>query len=96
MFYVELNGNCSNEDYDYAKLFYKKLSCKKLGFNIKKYMINDVLVLANAFKTFWKGCMNYYELNTCWFSLENVKKYKKLNKKSFYFERRYRIFKRIT
>lgn len=52
MFYVELNGNCSNEDYDYAKLFYKKLSCKKLGFNIKKYMINDVLVLANAFKTF--------------------------------------------
>lgn len=67
-FYDELNNkHCSEDDYEYAKLVYKKMNCKNIGDYTDIYMLNDVLILCDIFETFRKTCIEYYNLDPCWY-----------------------------
>jgi hypothetical protein len=68
MFKDKLNGkDCKEEDYEYAKAVFVKTGCKNLGDYTEKYMINDVLLLADVFETFRETCLKEYTLDPCWY-----------------------------
>jgi hypothetical protein len=60
------NKKCTVEDYEYAKLVYKKTECKNLGDYTEIYMMNDVLLLADMFESFREICNKSYGIDTCW------------------------------
>lgn len=67
MFHDTLHGKeCKTEEYKYAKKVYEKTKCKNLGDYTLKYMINDVLLLADVFETFRETCMRNYDLDSYW------------------------------
>ncbi|XP_023212539.1 uncharacterized protein LOC111615349, partial [Centruroides sculpturatus] len=67
-FYNELSGeNISDDDYDHAKLVWKKFRCKNFKDYLKLYQYVDTLLLADIFQNFRKLSLKYYNLDPVYF-----------------------------
>ncbi|EFP09702.1 hypothetical protein CRE_21850 [Caenorhabditis remanei] len=59
--------NISNESFEYAQKVWKETNCETLKDYTEKYMINDVLLLADVFESFRKVSLEKYHLDPCWY-----------------------------
>ncbi|EGT57546.1 hypothetical protein CAEBREN_30406 [Caenorhabditis brenneri] len=67
-FYNTLTGeNISSERFEYAQKVWKETKCETLKDYTEKYMINDVLLLADVFESFRNVSLEVYQLDPCWY-----------------------------
>ena len=67
-FYSKLmNEECSDKDYNTAKIVWKEFNCKTLLDYHNIYLISDVLLLADVFETFKKTCYKIYNLDPSYY-----------------------------
>ena len=65
-FYSVLNGEqISDDDYQHAKNVWKTLKLQNLGEYHDIYLMQDVLLLADAFENFRKTCLQSYNIEPC-------------------------------
>lgn len=59
--------NISDEDYNFAKEVWIKLNVKNLAMYSDIYLKTDVCLLSDIFETFRTLCLQYYQLDPCFF-----------------------------
>ena len=65
-FYSILNDQqITDNEYDHAKKVWKTFKIKTMGEYHDLYLGSDVLLLADVFESFRKGCLQYYKLGPC-------------------------------
>ena len=65
-FYSVLNGEqISDDDYQHSKNVWKTLKLQNLGEYHDIYLMQDVLLLADAFENFRKTCLQSYNVGPC-------------------------------
>jgi hypothetical protein len=67
-FYSKLNySECSNEDYERARIVWNKFNCKKLLDYHNLYLKSDVLLLADIWSNFREVCYKNYNLDCTYY-----------------------------
>ena len=67
-FYSKLYGiDCSNEDYEQAKIVWKTFKCKTFLDYHNLYLKSDVLLLADVWSAFRNTCYKHYNLDTSYY-----------------------------